>query len=112
MMPMRRGIHLSLEEAANGLLKESMRGITRHADKSDILTPWKEQERRRREVYVPSGTPDAANRSGIFHRATNPASPHLNSRGGSVRGRRISIPLSEMPAEFLPHDGRGRWDSE
>lgn len=90
-MPLRRGTHAPLEEAADALLKESLRGVTRHSDKSDLLTPWKEQERRRREVYVPSGTPDSANRAGIFHRVINPTSPHLNSRGSTtVRARRIT----------------------
>lgn len=109
-MPIRRGTHLPLEDAATALLKESLRGVTRHADKSDLLTPWKEQERRRREVYVPSGTPDPAIRSGIFYRGTNPSSPHLNSRGGIVRGRRISMP-SDLPTEFARRDG-SRWDQE
>lgn len=92
MMPLRRGTHLPLEEVANAMLKESLKNVTRHADKSDLLTPWKEQERRRREVYVPSGTPDAANRSGLFYRAINTTHAHLNSRGSTTtRARRVPI---------------------
>lgn len=75
----RVGVHAPLEAAADALLKESLSKITRSADKSDILTPWKEQDRRRREVYVTSGTPDPATRRGIFGREWNPDRPHLNS---------------------------------
>lgn len=79
-LPVRSGLHRPLEDAANDLLRRSLSAITKHSDKSDVLTPWKETERRRREVYVMSGTPDPALRKGDFHRAYNPALPHLNSR--------------------------------
>lgn len=82
MARMRFGVHKTLEQEANDLLAQSMQGITSHAAKSDILTPWKEQERRRREVYVASGSPDPAIRRGMFRRASNMKSPHLNSRDG------------------------------
>ena len=49
------------------------------SSKSDILTPAKEALRRRREVYVSSGVPDASLRRGNIRRAFNPARPHLNS---------------------------------
>lgn len=115
-MPIRRGTHAELEAAADALIRESLKGVTRHSDKSDILTPWKETERRRREVYVPSGTPDPAVRQGLFHRSINPTSSHLNSRGGSVRGRRIADPhaLSSFPVvEASPNFNPGvAWDSE
>lgn len=67
------------------MLRDSLAGVTKHSDKSDLLTPWKQQERYRREVYVTSGTPDPSVRSGIFSRAQNPARPHLNSREGTAR---------------------------
>lgn len=86
-MPMRRGIHRPLEDEADRLIRESLRGVTKHSEKADILTPWKEADRHRREVYVASGAPDAAIRKGIFHRASNPARPELNSRDGIARGR-------------------------
>ena len=70
------------------MLRRSMAGITKHSEKSDILTPWKEQDRLRREVYVESGTPDPVMRRGNFHRAWNPARPDLNSRDGMSRGSR------------------------
>lgn len=82
MTRMRYGIHKALEAEADLLLARSLSGITSHAAKSDILTPWKEQERRRREVYVTGGSPDPAIRRGMFKRSANPSSPHLNSRDG------------------------------
>lgn len=88
MMPLRRGVHQPLEDAANAIIKKALQGVTRHSEKSDLLTPWKEAERHRREVMVPSGVPDGALRSGIFGRVINPTHPHLNSSEGSVRPRR------------------------
>lgn len=88
MPPLRRGVHAALEAEANRLLRESLKGVTKHSDKADILTPWKEAERYRREVYVASGVPDASTRRGVFHRSTNPARPELNSRDGVSRPRR------------------------
>lgn len=84
----RRGIHPQLEKAANEMLRQSMAGVTKHSEKSDILTPWKEQDRLRREVYVESGVPDGATRRGNFNRAWNPERPDLNSREGISRGGR------------------------
>lgn len=86
-MPLRRGVHAALEAEANRLIKESLAGVTRHSDKADILTPWKEQERYRREVYVSSGVPDSSTRQGMFHRSLNPSRPELNSRDGVARQR-------------------------
>ncbi len=91
---MRHGIHVHLEEQANRIIRESLVGVTRHSEKSDILTPWKEQERRRREVFNTAGVADAAVRQGIFHRASNPARPELNSRDGAARPRSIGTSLS------------------
>lgn len=65
--------------------------MTRHSEKSDILTPWKEQDRRNREVYVESGTPDPSVRRGMFHRAYNPERLDLNSREGIARGGRRDV---------------------
>lgn len=71
------------------MIRESLKGVTKHSDKADILTPWKEVDRRRREVYTPAGTPDAASRQGLFHRSANSSRPQLNSRPGGYtqRGR-------------------------
>lgn len=84
-MPLRRGTHLPLEEAADELLREDLKGVS-HAE-HDILTRWKEHDRRRREIYVSDGTPDASLRKGNFHRAYNPARPELASREGHAPPR-------------------------
>lgn len=86
----RRGIHPQLEAAANEMIRQSLKNVTRHSDKSDVLTPWKEKDRRDREVYVESGVPDPSIRRGMFHRAHNPGRPDLNSREGMARGGRGS----------------------
>jgi hypothetical protein len=85
--PLRRGVHRPLEDEANRLIRESLKGVTKHSDKSDILTPWKEAERYRREVYVASGSPERATRQGMFHRVVNPGNPELNSRDGISQAR-------------------------
>lgn len=87
MPPLRRGVHKPLEEEANRILREALQGVTKHSEKSDLLTPWKEAERYRREVYVSSGTPDPAVRKGMFHRVIDPARPEQNSRDGVYRPR-------------------------
>jgi len=83
-MPLRRGLCASLEAESNRLIKESLVGVTKHSDKADILTQWKEQERYRREVYVASGTPDPSVRLGMFGRVLNPTRPELNCLGGET----------------------------
>lgn len=88
-MIVRTGVHAPLEEAANEILRQQLSGITKHSDKSDILTPWKEQARKSREVYVPSGTPDASLRRGAFGRSANLGAPHLNSIEGHSPARRV-----------------------
>lgn len=95
----RHGVHAPLEDAANALIFGHLAKVTRSADKADVLTPWKERDRRSREIFVSTGTPDAALRSGIFNRVRNPDPryKHLNSveAGVSTKG----------PARF-------GWDSE
>lgn len=81
----RYGVHRTLEDEANRLIRESLAGVTSQSAKSDILTPWKEQDRLSREVYNGTGFPDPAIRQGMFHRAYNSAYPHLNSRDGIAR---------------------------
>lgn len=85
----RYGVHKDLEAAADALIKESLKDVTSQSAKSDILTPWKEMDRRSREIYVPSGTPDASLRKGMYIRAYNPLHDHLNGRDGHVTPRRI-----------------------
>ena len=84
----RFGVHAQLEAEADAWIKKSTEGVTRRSEKSDILTPWKEQDRRCREVYPASGVPDASTRKSMFHRSHNPTRPDLNSRDGIVRANR------------------------
>ena len=105
----RYGVHKPLEDEANRLLKESMAGITSQTAKRDVLTPWKEKDRRDREVYTESGAPDSSTRRGMYHRAYNPDSPHLNSRDGTaVRGRRTTSGLRT----FVEETGTGLFESD
>jgi hypothetical protein len=89
----RYGVHQVLEAEANRLIKESMAGVTSQSAKSDILTPWKEKDRKDREVYTESGVPDASVRKGMYHRAYNSTSKHLNSRDGVSQGSRTPSTL-------------------
>lgn len=88
MSTVHSGIHLPLETAANELIFGSLKGVTSQSAKSDILTPWKEQDRRNREVLPRDGFPDAQIRRGMYHRKANTAKPYLNSRDGIVRADR------------------------
>ena len=60
MSRMHFGRHVALEEAADALIKKSLEGVFSHQAKSDILTPWKDADRHRREVYTAVGFPDAS----------------------------------------------------
>lgn len=100
----RRGVHRAMEEEANNLIRESLKGVTKHSEKADILTPWKEQARYRREVYVTNGVPDRAIRQGMFHRAVNSDKPELNSRDGIARPRTGG---TKSLSDFVDNDGHG-----
>lgn len=78
------GVHQQLDDAATEMIRKSLEGVTSMAAKSDILTPWKDQDRKRREVYSSEGVPDGALRRGMFHRAWNSTHRHLNSVDGKV----------------------------
>jgi hypothetical protein len=94
----RHGVHRPLEDAATELIRQSLKGVTSMTEKSDILTPWKEHDRRSREVYSATGTPDSSTRRGLYHRAWNPVHEHLNSRDGIARGSRTQS-LSNFAAD-------------
>lgn len=96
---LRSGVDNALEEQANELIRQSLRGVTRHSAKSDILTPWKEQERHRREVYSHEGVVDPQVRRGMFHREANLAQPELNSRDGATPPRRMTSSLATFVRE-------------
>lgn len=78
------GVHQHLDDAATELIRKSLEGVTSMSAKSDILTPWKDQDRKRREVYTEEGVPDGALRRGMYHRAWNSTHRHLNSVDGKV----------------------------
>lgn len=89
MGTVRNGVFLPLEKIADELIYGSLRGITSQSEKKDILTPWKEMDRKSREVMAKSGTVDPAIRKGMFHRAANPTKPYLNSRDGIAPAYRL-----------------------
>lgn len=98
-MAMRFGAHDLLEAEANRMLRESLKGVTSFSEKKDILTPWKEGQAKRREVFVPSGTPDATVRRGMFKREANRGAPHLNARDGIGRPQRGLSTLEQFVEE-------------
>lgn len=78
------GIHEQLEAEADALIFGSLKDITSREDKSDILTPWKEKNRRSKEILSRTGHPiDGALRRGMYHRAYNSRQTHLNSYDGT-----------------------------
>jgi hypothetical protein len=79
---------------------ESLKGVTSMSAKSDILTPWKEQNRKDRELLVSSGMPDSAIRMGMFHRKWNRDQPHLNSRDGITSARRRETSLAAFVDDY------------
>lgn len=76
----RSGVHPALERAADEWIMNSLKGVTSQSAKSDILTPWKMQDRLSREVYNVNGTAEPHTRKGMYHRVSNPTRSHLNSR--------------------------------
>jgi hypothetical protein len=100
----RFGVHRLLEAEADRLIFGSLKGVTSHTAKKDILTPWKYQERLRREVFSASGRPDGNVRRGMYGRRTNPARPDMNSRDGQVRPRPRGGGLEAHVEEY----GKGR----
>lgn len=97
----RSGVHLPLEEAANEILRAALAPLPR-SQKTDVLTEWKERDRKAKEVYSSGGTVDPAIRRGMYHRAWNPDKPYLNSREGHTRPRRV---VSTMDDDATPWDG-------
>lgn len=94
----RNGVHPHLEAAADALLYESIKDVTSREEKADIMTPWKEKNRRMREVHVAAGAPDSSIRQGLFNRAYNSRQPHLNSYLGPTR------PI-KMDTSWDPYEG-------
>lgn len=90
-MKVRYGTHAPLEQAADEMLRQSLLGEKSRERKSDILTPWKEANRRSMEVYTSDGFPDSNFRRGMFKRERNRTKPYLNSCDGVVQGRRAMV---------------------
>ena len=86
---LRNGICRALEDYADALIAESLRGVTSRTAKSDILTKWKEEDRAKREILTSTGFADPAVRRGMFRKAWNSLHSHLNSREGHYPSRRI-----------------------
>jgi hypothetical protein len=80
------GIHEQLEAEADALIFGSLKDVTSREEKSDILTPWKEKNRKSREILSRTGHPiDGALRRGMYHRVYNNRQTHLNSYDGPTR---------------------------
>jgi len=88
-MRLRHGVCHQLEEEADRLIAESLKGCTSREAKSDILTPWKLEDRMNREILTSTGVADPAVRKGMFKRTWNPKHSHLNSRDGHYPVRRF-----------------------
>lgn len=100
MGKLRSGIDQTLEDIANEIIRQDVAN-KRRSEKMDILTPWKEKDRKSREVYASEGVVDPSIRRGMFHRAWNPDQPHLNSRDGHTRPKRIQQKKNDAPE--TPH---------
>jgi hypothetical protein len=95
----RYGRHSAVEDVADEMIRRSLLGVTRYCDKDDILTPWKENMRARREILNSTGVADPAVRRGMYHRASNPLKKELNSRLGIAQARSSgSITMSAIVA--------------
>ena len=104
-MRLRHGVCHSLEEEADRLIAESLKGVSSREAKSDILTAWKLEDRMNREILTSTGTADPAVRQGQFNKAWNPKHGHLNSREGFYPVRRfVSDGLDETTSYY---DGDG-----
>jgi len=106
-MRLRHGTCRELEDEADRLLWESLKGVTSREAKSDILTPWKLQDRYDHEVYTGTGTADPAVRKGVFGRTWNPKYPHLNSRDEYYPVRRAQDGLDTFVSGDDGNDGDG-----
>lgn len=104
-MRLRNGTCKELEAQADELIRQSLAGVTSREAKSDILTPWKQQDRWDHEVYTSSGTADPSVRLGQFSRTWNSKYPHLNSRDGHYPVRRAQDGLDNWTGDDGHDDG-------
>jgi len=102
-MRVRSGIHEQLEAEADALIFGSIRDVTSREEKSDILTPWKEKNRKSKEILSRTGHPiDGALRRGMYHRAYNPVQTHLNSYDGPTRPVKLDSNWSDEHGTTTP----------
>lgn len=101
-MRLRNGTCKELEAQADELIRQSLAGVTSRSAKSDILTPWKQQDRWDHEVYTGTGLADPAVRKGQFSRAWNSKYPHLNSREGHYPVKRAQDGLDTWTGDASP----------
>ena len=91
LRPPRYGVYTPLEDEADRLIYDSIKHITSHEAKKDILTRWKQADRWSKEVYSAEGVVDPATRRGMYHRALNRVQTELNSRDGVARPRKGQV---------------------
>jgi hypothetical protein len=108
----RYGVHAPLENAADELIFGSLKGVTSQKAKSDILTRWKEHDRRSREVMSRSGTVDPAIRRGMYHRAANKSMPHLNSRDGVAPAQKLMMTAASPTMNGISEGGHDSDDGD
>jgi hypothetical protein len=96
---LRNGVCHALEDVADALLAASLKGVTSRSAKSDVLTPWKLEDRAKREILTSTGYADPSVRRGMYRRAWNPRHSHLNSRDGHYPSRRIPDSPDLMSAD-------------
>lgn len=71
-LSLKTGIDFTLEEAANMILAEGRKGVTKLSDKKDYLTEEQLVLRQQREVYNSNGVPDKGIVCGLYRRTYNP----------------------------------------
>lgn len=98
------GIHEQLEAEADALIFGSLKDVTSREEKSDILTPWKEKNRKSKEILSRTGHPiDGALRRGMYHRVYNPVQTHLNSYDGPTRPIKMDARWDDESGDSTPH---------
>lgn len=66
------GVDFELEEEADRILSEGRRGVTKHSEMKDYLSPSQLERRRAREITNKNGFPEAGLFQGLAKRAYAP----------------------------------------
>lgn len=105
------GVHTELEAEADEILARHLSPLPA-SEKKDILTPWKERDRRSHEVYTREGVPRSTF-EGNYHRSLNPAMPHLNNRESrAVRERGAARRRTDVYSGTLGETGGDPGDAD